>query len=459
MRRIRTAILLTVMTFCGYMLSGSHAGLSAGVAFAAEEEDPAREEAAAVSDGEYLTEEAAGGTEEEIAAIEEGETANAEETGVLRDDLRFIFVHGLSGWGSYDSRYSFMPYWGMLGGDLMSYLCGAGYPSYAASVAPEGSAWDRACELYAQLAGTVVDYGKEHSERCGHERFGRDFSEEPLIPDWEEDVKLVLLGHSFGGVTVRLFSELLENGSAREQAVTDPEDLSGFFCGGQGSRIHAIVTLAAPTNGTTAYDMNSDPDFDPDSVSVSKSDERAGRIFASRHSEVEDAGQTAEEVNGGAEPDTDKAAYDIAAYDMYIDNALALNEQISTLPGPYYFAFSCSATEQQEDGNWVPVRSKMESLFRKTSTLMGCYTGVTAGGFKIDDSWKENDGLVNTVSSKAPIGAPSEDYVEGMALKPGIWYVMPVYDGDHMSLQGGMSKLNNVRPFYKELLEMICALP
>ena len=29
---------------------------------------------------------------------------------------------GLSGWGSYDDTYKVMPYWGMLGWDLMKYL-------------------------------------------------------------------------------------------------------------------------------------------------------------------------------------------------------------------------------------------------------------------------------------------------------------------------------------------------
>ena len=33
---------------------------------------------------------------------------------------KYIFVHGLSGWGSYDERYRRMPYWGMRGGDLMA---------------------------------------------------------------------------------------------------------------------------------------------------------------------------------------------------------------------------------------------------------------------------------------------------------------------------------------------------
>ena len=67
--------------------------------------------------------------------------------------LTYVFVHGLAGWGSYDERYRRMPYLGMRGGDLMAFLREKGFDCHAASVAPSGSAWDRACELYAQLAG------------------------------------------------------------------------------------------------------------------------------------------------------------------------------------------------------------------------------------------------------------------------------------------------------------------
>ena len=77
----------------------------------------------------------------------------------MRSDLSFIFAHGLSGWGSYDKAYQRMPYWGMRGGDLMAFLREKGYDCHAASVSPTGSAWDRACELYAQLAGKRTDYG------------------------------------------------------------------------------------------------------------------------------------------------------------------------------------------------------------------------------------------------------------------------------------------------------------
>ena len=97
-----------------------------------------------------------------------------------RAGFEYVFVHGLSGWGSYDKTNRTMPYWGMLGGDLMKYLGRQGFSCHAASVAPEGSAWDRACELYAQIAGTRVDYGPVHSEKYRHSRFGRDFSRSSL---------------------------------------------------------------------------------------------------------------------------------------------------------------------------------------------------------------------------------------------------------------------------------------
>lgn len=359
----------------------------------------------------------------------------------LRSETEYIFVHGLSGWGSYDKAYQRMPYWGMLGGDLMKYLRSQGFSCYAASVAPEGSAWDRACELYAQLTGTVTDYGKAHSERCGHDRFGPDFTGRPLVPDWEAGKKLVLLGHSFGGATIRLFSEILANGDESEQEATTPDETSAFFLGRQGGRLHALVTLAAPTNGTTAYDLHQDPNFDASAIKVSRWDNFWGNFFSGRK-EAERDGRIEE---------------DYAAFDMHIDNALAMNARIVTLPQVYYFAVPCSATKAAEGGQ-RPIRSMMEPMFRRSSSQMGAYTGMTAGGFVIDESWQENDGLVNTVSAMAPLGAASKPF-DPDSVEPGVWQIMPTYAGDHMSLQGGIMKWNDIRPFYLELLELIDKLP
>ena len=235
-------------------------------------------------------------------------------------ELQFVFVHGLSGWGSYDDNYRKMPYWGMRGGDLMVYLRSQGYACYAASVAPAGSAWDRACELYAQLAGTRTDYGKAHSTAFRHERFGRD-------------------------------------------------------------------------------------------------------------------------------------RRDYASYDMHIDNAMAMNARIPTLADTYYYSVPCCATRRRADGTCMPVR-EMEPLFVMRSTQIGAYAGTTAGGERIDETWRDNDGLVNTVSAAVPSGAPSVPK-DRDGIRPGIWNVFPVLRADHMYLQGGLMHRHDIRAFYLELLEMI----
>lgn len=355
-----------------------------------------------------------------------------------KTDLKFIFVHGLSGWGSYDIQYEFIPYWGMTGGDVIRYLSEQGYESYAASVDPKGSSWDRACELYAQLTGTRVDYGKAHSTKAGHERYGKDYSNEPLLKDFE-DSEFVLLGHSFGGATIRLFSEILKNGAADEIQSTDPEDLSGFFKGGSGDGLFAIITLAAPTNGTTAYDLYEDPSFDVNKIDV-----------------PEEYIKKSSAMSNVSTPQYDgRQLWDYAAYDMHIDNALALNDTITTFDNVYYFAYPCSSTRINTNGEVEPDPDITESLFLKGSTYMSRYTGTTAGGFLVDESWLPNDGLVNTVSAGAPLGQPETAYNNNKEIKPGIWNVMPTVAGDHMSLQGGLSKRVDVKTFYLEMAEMI----
>lgn len=97
-------------------------------------------------------------------------------------DTPCVFVHGLGGWGNYDTVNEVAPYWGMTTGSLLAYLESEGYDCYAASVGPISSAWDRACELYAQLTGTTVDYGAAHSAAHNHDRYGKTYAQPPFPP-------------------------------------------------------------------------------------------------------------------------------------------------------------------------------------------------------------------------------------------------------------------------------------
>ncbi len=355
-----------------------------------------------------------------------------------KTDIKYIYVHGLAGWGSYDIQYEFIPYWGMTGGDVIRYMNEQGYESYAASVNPTGSAWDRACELYAQLTGTKVDYGKAHSTKAGHERYGKDYTGKALLKDFGES-EFVLIGHSFGGATVRLFSEILKNGSKEERAATDSSELSPFFKGGEGEKLLAVVTLAAPTNGTTAYDLYEDDSFDLSLIDIPEEYEKNSGAVSKRTKAVLDGRQL----------------WDYASYDMHIDNALALNESITTFDDVYYFSYPCKSSTVNDWGEVTPDPEITENMFLKGATYISRYTGYTKGGFYIDESWQANDGLVNEVSARAPIGAPSVEYSVGQQVKPGVWIVMPTVKGDHMSLQGGLTKRVNVKPFYLEMARMI----
>lgn len=365
-------------------------------------------------------------------------TANypkAEKQENTATDYAFIFVHGLSGWGSYDIANSVMPYWGMFGGDLIKYLNARGFDCYSASVAGTDSAWDRACELYAQLTGTKTDYGAEHSERCGHSRYGKDFTGKPLLNEFDSEHKINLLGHSFGGATVRLFTELMANGSETERNYEASDDISPLFLGGKADWIYSVTTLAAPHNGTTAYDAQAAIEADPDSTLRERTTVKMFLLASLKKND------------GRIDEDT-------ATYDLHVDGAAELNEQITTVDGIYYFSYACYATKQLEDGTYEAEDDIMEFIFVPAADRMGKLTGVSENGIVKDESWQMNDGIVNTVSAMHPANAPYTQFDE-TNIQSGIWNVMPLYHGDHMSLQGGMLINNNVRLFYVDHLNMI----
>ncbi len=334
-----------------------------------------------------------------------------------------VFVHGFSGWGEYDDVYKLFPYWGVRNGDLMEYLNARGFDCHAATVAPAGSAWDRACELYAQLMGTVTDYGEAHSKKCGHARFGKDYSECRLINDWSAEKKVNLFGHSFGGATVRMLAELMANGDEGEKTSSD---VSPLFTGGKSNWIYSIVTLSSPHNGTTAYCVSHNA-----AAAITNGFNSAASVIPKFS--------------------------DNALYDMMIDNAMALNERISTVSDIYYFSYACDGTYRDEDGNCLPDSKLIASQYTQTAKILCSFTGTTPGGYVIDERWQANDGLVNTYSALAPIGAPSVQY-DSSSVKTGVWNVMEIIKGDHTTLQGAQRENFNGRLFWVELLSMINSL-
>lgn len=379
----------------------------------------------------------------------------------------FVFVHGMMGWGEYQGIDSFMPYWGTTSGDVLAYLERKGYDVCSATVGGVSSAWDRACELYAQLTGTRVDYGKAHSERHGHSRYGRTYDSKLCESFGTKDrngdiIKVNLVGHSMGGVTVRLFASILEYGVPEEVAAGS--DVSDFFKGGKGSYIHSISTVSAPHNGSLGADkdniayINFILKFFYIMVGVVGNTplrplwdaqlEQFG--FTDYQSDGFDGNFSFELINRMA--DSEDSAY----YDLTLEGASKLNERIKMLDDVYYYSYHSECVfEGPLTGRLYP-EPTMNPIFLPVSLIICNYDDTEIAGYNIDESWRINDGIVSAASSEYPKGEPHTDY-DPAAVKPGIWNVMPVEESmDHTDFMGVFCDPIRIRKFYKGVCETAC---
>ena len=401
--------------------------------------------------------------------------------GQARSDDPVVFVHGLLGWGQRDKIYRIMPYWGMTTGSLTDYLSAKGYETYAASVGPLSSAWDRACELYAQLAGTRTDYGVKHAQDFGHERYGIDY-EQPLFDGWGTKRAVNLVGHSFGGATIRLFLDILADGSAQEQAAAkaDGTEVSPFFQGGKADWVYSLTTLAAPHNGTTFLECCGDMTQFAAEVSTTMakllgiSDFKGVYDFQlEQFGFYRKDGETVLEALDRVLHSDFLSHNDNVFRDLTIDRALELNDDIEIQPNVYYFSYAGDKTRQSALTGERTSAADMTPLFVPFANQMcSYYNQTTAGGFQIDKSWAPNDGLVNTVSALYPTNSAGKcltksgqtgyiqrDGYSNVSYQPGVWNVMPVRHYDHGNFIAGMPVPNlssqsttALRQFYLSLM-------
>ena len=384
-----------------------------------------------------------------------------------QNDYPIVLVHGLAGFDDLAG----IPYWGTAA-NVPKDLKSKGYDNYVAAVGPFSSNWDRACELYAQIVGGTVDYGQAHSEKHGHERYGRTYP--GFYPEWGQSDpatgqinKVHLIGHSMGGQTIRTLADLLMEGSAEERAVTPEEELSPLFTGGK-PWLSGLLTVATPHDGSTAaycfVGHNRDEslfqtmmlmiaaiggsscldiyDFHLDQWGLVKQPGESGKAFAKRveASQVWTAGS------------------DLASWDLQPEGARELNEWVNAQPEFYYFSQAASCTYKSLlTGRQLP-RIEMNPLFYAFSAHIGSYTQNKP--VVIDKSWWENDGLVSVVTADGPhVGSNDEIIDYNGTPQKGKWnYLGKIEKVDHMSITGTLSP-RDARPQFRSYAELLASLP
>lgn len=387
----------------------------------------------------------------------------------FKTNYPYVLVHGMLGYGTDEVVDLLCPYWGMLSGSLSAYLNEQGFEVYTPSIGKYSSAWDRACELYAQLVGGTVDYGVAHSKKYGHKRFGRTY-DKPLFENWGSEKKVNLVGHSFGGATSRLLATLLADGSEAEKAATPENELSDLFKGGKADWVYSITAVASVHEGTTLLYARKNLMSKLEDVTYMlanlSGNNPLGKFYESHMEQwdlidCEKPGKVKSRPFSRANQNRIKDSHDNVWYDLTMQGAKEVNETIKCLDNVYYFSWPCCRTTQR----FVSLKPRhtprlaMSIIFWPFSRAIGNYSKNTVDDYPIDTHWLANDGVVPTISETAPFKEPHMD-LHDLKGKPkkGMWYIYDTLPYDHLGVIGGFlfpTPCSELHPLYKNHFRMI----
>jgi triacylglycerol lipase len=383
-------------------------------------------------------------------------------------------VHGLLGWGP--GELGGLRHWG----DATAQF-DPRFAVHESKCGPLSSFHDRACELFAQIDGSRVDYGEAHSAAAGHRRFGRAY-ERAFVPDWSAENPVVLVAHSAGAHTCLRLQTLLA------------EDFWGL--GTSADWIEAVVSVAGVYNGSLLSYMFCDEKTgrlrDSASTLIGKAlglVERVTRIAADRAIDLmldawatepaEDFWAFLRQIDASAFV----ADEDNLAYDLTLQGCRAANRAFTTSPGTRYLSLTTSATREASafDLPFLPRKQRLDRALDAIRIPGALYQlnrpdfaappipEWGAGDFVIG-AWRDNDGAVSAVSQRLPYAHPfgGEGIFGRERIEPGQWHVErietavgcrfthidPIFGG----LQGDAALRDSHRLLYRKLNETLLRL-
>lgn len=344
-----------------------------------------------------------------------------------------VFVHGFFGWGPHE--FCGLPYWG----DALEQI-GEPFATHEAKVGPLSSFHDRACELFAQIAGGRVDYGAEHSAEARHSRYSREYNE-PLAPDWSKENPVILVGHGAGAQTAMQLQTLLAQDFWNRGTSAD--------------WIEAVVSVAGAINGTLLpYKLGCDRGNGklrraPSQViatSLNFLGMAAGVPSAMRkpfdlYLDQWTNGETdVQEAISRLDRGPFVSGEDNLGFDLTLQGCRRANGKFKSHPNTYYLSLVTNATHVSGafgvpwfGRSWRPDSTINPILWqsalyqaREASFFMPPIVGWGGGDLALAH-WRPNDGAVSVISQRYPFTAREEPVGgEGVFgrrnLKRGRWY-------------------------------------
>ncbi|MBQ3498835.1 MAG: hypothetical protein IJA87_06885 [Clostridia bacterium] len=369
----------------------------------------------------------------------------------------FILVHGIFGWGESEGANKFFPYWGTTTGDSLKYLRQQGHEVYSASVAPLSGVWYTACELYAQLTGTTVDYGEYHSSLCGQRRFGRTY-EKPVFEDWSENKKIHIIGHSFGAATVRMFAHILTHGAPEEVSCSGKENVSPFFLGGHENLLASVTSICGSLNPTKTFGVAQKYKL----LSLIKNTLMYGAAILSRtplDGKIVDV--RFERIGMNNTPgkkdryplrkvfEIEKKDIDAVYKNLSPEGLQRLNDIIDISPNTPFISYPFNFVKQKKNSKLITFDTYFPLLYAITSLIF--FDGHISGR----GTDKIHDGLLEIESAEHPDDEPFTRYNPEKGLQKGMWNIMPLTFADHGMPIGLFGSKKETRDFLNNVFNFL----
>ncbi len=333
-------------------------------------------------------------------------------------------------------------YWGGKN-NYVEMLQNKGHKIIEVSVGPLSSNWERAIEVYYQLKGGQIDYGKAHSNKYGVIQKPKNKFYKPLYINWDEKNPIHLVGHSMGAQTARMLQYLLEN-SFFEDVDNNILEESVLLKNKHNRMIKSITSISTPHDGTTLSGIITKTiPFVQYFIGI------AGLIDGNNfyNFDLEHWGfyrlkneRWSNYLNRLRKHKAFKTK-NISSWDLSLSGAKVLNNFLVANSDVYYFSLVTSTTVPK-DGSMFHTPSKGTSIItRSRAKILGTRSGFWDDGLSTDSLWYENDGVVNSISMYGPsTGSNGPDPIVKFDINdiliPGQWYWQKIEGMDHWNIIG-----------------------